>query len=482
MSATVLDGYSLLHRGSLVLARMERNGLRVDTNYLAQKRAEVASQIRELETSLRNDRVYECWRKRYGDRANLGSVTQLAEILFKVMDYPYPYADDDEKGRTRTGRLRADETTVSTVNIPFVRDFQRLTKLKKLKSTYLDGLHRETVGGYFHPVFNLHTAQTYRSSSGKAEEASTRDLNFQNLPVRIPEYAEAIRRCIIPRKGRRIVESDFGALEFKIAACFWKDPAMVAYASDPTKDIHRDQAMDCYLLEKEEVSKDSRYAAKNKVVFPLLYGSYYVSCAPHLWEAITQLKLKTKVTEVPLRKHLRKKGIRELGACDPEQKPVPGTYEAHVRDVQYRFMDRFPVFAAAKDEWYRLYRSRGWFPLMTGFICRGLYSKNDLLNYPIQGPGFHCLLWTIIKVQELLDERGMKTKLLAQIHDCVIADVPEDELQDYLSLVKYVVEVLLPKAWKWIIVPLAIEAEVAEDNWYEKKPWVEKGGVWQLAA
>jgi hypothetical protein len=122
-----------------------------------------------------------------------------------------------------------------------------------------------------------------------------------------------------------LVEVDYSALEFRIAASFWKDPAMVAYASDSSLDIHRDMAGECYML--DEVPKSSRFYAKNQFVFPILYGSYYISCAKNLWSVIETGNLETS-DGIGLYDHLKSQGIRKLGLCDSRIPPRRGTFES----------------------------------------------------------------------------------------------------------------------------------------------------------
>lgn len=471
------SAYDLFHQGATALARIEANGIRVDVDYLQRADRKAAKRIARMEEELRADPVWQTWRREFGHKANMGARPQLARVLFDVMKITSP----GETAKSKRHKTDALSLEAVALTVPFVKILLRMEQWKKLRATYLGGLIRETVDGFLHPVFNLHTVSTYRSSSS--------DPNFQNLPIRDGEFAEVIRKGFIPRPGRRLVENDFGALEFRIAACFWQDPEMVKYASDPTLDIHRDMAAECYACEPWQVSKDSRYCGKNQFVFPVLYGSYYVQCAKHLWENAGKMGLRLltkgdankKGSGATVYEHLAGKGIAELGACDPKQSPKPGTFEHHIKGVETRFMERFSTFAHKKDEWYTAYRKVGGFISPTGFVEDGLFSKNDLQNHPIQGSGFHCLLWTLIKQQTLLDKRGMQSLLVGQIHDCLLGDVPEDELQEYLRLVKKVVSRLLPQAWEWIIVPLEIEAEVTpvDGSWWEKSQWEEQAGTWK---
>ena len=462
-----LDAVQLLFDGSMAFAKMEQAGIKIDVDRLDQTIKDVAGRITELETRLRTSDVYATWRKRFRDKANLGSRPQLAEILFDVMKLPYPGGKDN---LTATKRYRTDDEILAKVDLPFVKDYQRLMRLGKLKSTYLVGLKREVVDGFVHGVFNLHTVVTFRSSADSP--------NLQNQAVRDPEIAEILRRCFIARSGRRLVEIDLSATEFKGAACFWSDAGMIEYASNPDKDVHRDQAMDLFCCEAKQINKRMRYLGKNGFVFPTLYGSYYVKCAAAIWEELDGLTMEDGKTLV--KEWLASKGITRLGLCDSRQRPKPGTFEYHVKEVEERFFARFPTFAEKKEKWWKDYQKTGAFRMPSGFVCSGNYSRNFLLNSPIQGSMYHCLLKAHIKLQRLIEKKGMKTLLVAQIHDCVLADVPENELQRYLKLAKWCMTDYLRKCWDWLTVPLGIEVDVTpvEGSWWEKAAWHEVDGKW----
>ncbi len=117
------------------------------------------------------------------------------------------------------------------------------------------------------------------------------------------------------------------------------------------------------------------------------------------------------------------------------------------------------------------YQERGWMKTLTGFICQGWMKRNEIINYPVQGSAFHCLLWALIHLQRELEKRKMETLLVGQIHDSLLADVPEGELEDFLRLAQHVMVDDLKEAWSWINVPLEVEAEVTpvDGNWYEKE-------------
>jgi DNA polymerase-1 len=450
--------YRLLHEGTLALAEVESNGLRIDTNYLERAIKHTSNVIDGINEKLKKDKIYKKWKRTYRDRINLGSREQLGRVLFEVMKLDCPSV-------TKTGRYQCTESVLESIDIPFVQRFIRVEKLKKARSTYLKGILRETCDdGFLRPFFSLNLVRSYRSQSDHP--------NFQNIPIRNPVIAKLIRRAFIARKGYQLVEVDYGGAEICNAACYHHDPRMIKYIKNPKLDLHRDMAAICYMLKRKEVDKLVRYCGKNMFVFPQFYGDFYIHCARSMWEAIGRMKLKNKVTGESLKKHLRRKGITELGECDYEKEPEDGTFEDHIRDVEDDFWnDRFPVYNKWKKKWYEAYIDRGWFDTLTGFRIEGIYKRNDVINYPPQGSAFHWLLWSLIRIQKLLHKYNMRSLIVGQIHDSIVADVFRKELRNFLEICKQVMTVDIKKHWDWIIVPLTVEAEVApvNGNWYEKK-------------
>lgn len=252
--------------------------------------------------------------------------------------------------------------------------------------------------------------------------------------------------------------------------CFWNDERMIEYASNPSLDIHRDVAAKAYMLSKDDVTKDARYCGKNKFVFPTLYGSDYINCSKNLWDSINEMNLKTK-SGIPLRKWLEEQGIDSFGSQNRREKPENGTFVRHIYDVEQWFCGLFSQWRDRREQWVKRYQARGWFPLMTGFRCSGIFSKNQLMNIPVQGPCFHALLWSLIRVLAEIKKRKMRTKVVAEIHDSIVADVPREEIDEYFALTKQIMEKDVRNHWDWIKTPLIMEPEVCFPSWYEKVPW-----------
>jgi DNA polymerase I-like protein with 3'-5' exonuclease and polymerase domains len=464
------QAYQLLLDGAKALSEVEAAGIKIDVDYLHRTIVSVQAEIDQLRAELKNDKVWTVWKRRFGDRAKIGSTEQLAAVLFDELKLPYP-----SKERTATGKYKTDESVIEKVDLPFCKTYIHLKKLYKTKTTYLEGILREVRDGFLHPFFLLHLADSYRSSSSSP--------NFQNIPIRNKEMKKLIRQAFVPRgKKRRIVSCDYSGIEVKVAYLHHLDPTMRKYLLDKTTDMHRDMAAQIYMLKNEQVADEARHAAKNLFVFPQFYGSVYFQCAPALWESLTRHEIRIKKEEVYVKDHLRKKGIKELGDCDAEATSRPGTFVHHVQQVEKDFWgNRFKVYNQWKRDWYNQYLERGWFQSLTGFVYHTVLRRNQVLNYAIQGEAFHCLLKSVIYAVKEIRKRRMKSLVIGQIHDDALGDVPDDELQDYLGMMTEIMTQWVPRDWKWITIPLEIGTEVTPPgaSWFEKAKWVCKNGVWQ---
>jgi len=452
------QAYKLLHEGSIALSQVEANGIRIDLEYLNRAIHKTGVRIDALSDKLRHHKVYKVWRREYGSKTNLQSREQLGKVLFDVMGFHCPSRTE------KTKRPKADEAALKLTGLKFVDYYLKLEKLKNARSTYLGGILREVVDGFVHPNFPLNLVRSYRGSSDHP--------NFQNIPLKEPEIAKLIRRAFIARRNHQIIEIDFKGAEICCGACYHKDPQIIKYIENPKLDMHRDMGAECYMVKRSQVSWGIRDCGKNRFVFPEFYGDWYKSRAVSLWKGIKEMNLVIEETGVDLYSHLKSKGICELGACDIDEEPKEGTFEKHIQEVEYDFWNRrFKVYAEWKKQWYNKYLKKGYFEMLTGFIVEGLYNRKQVINYPIQGTAFHWLLWSLIRVQKLMNKYKMKSLVVGQIHDSMIIDVYRKERRDFLEIVRQVIYEDIRKHWKWIIVPLTVEVSVAPvgGNWYEKE-------------
>lgn len=451
-------GYELLHEGVIELARIEANGIRIDVPRLANTKATLGREMAKIKNRLQGSPEWRMWCKRFGQKANLSSHPQLRWLLYDALKFnPSSY--------TKTGSASTDAESLMKIELPFAQDLASYFKFDKALGTFVTGIERETINGFLHPVFNLHLVKTFRSSSDTP--------NFQNFPVRDKVIADIIRSLFIAREGNVIVENDFKGIEVNVSACYHHDKNFIKYIT--VGDMHGDMAQQIYMVKPDQMTKqgfaDARYGAKNKFVFPQFYGDFYVACARNLWEWIEKGKL-TLANGTSLYEHLKTQGIRKLGACDPEEDPVEGTFEYHLQEVEDDFWNnRFRDYGQWRKDWYRSYLDKGYFDMHTGFRVAGAFKRNQVTNAPIQGSAFHCLLWTIIQVGQELRKYRMKTKLVGQIHDSLIADAPVNELANYLEIVEDVTANRLRKHWDWIKVPMKIEYEIAppDGSWHDKQ-------------
>jgi DNA polymerase-1 len=297
--------------------------------------------------------------------------------------------------------------------------------------------------------------------------------NFQNMPVRDKELAQLVRSCIIPRSPKNhIVEVDYSGAEVKCAAAYHKDSRMLEYLSDNTTDMHRDMAAQCFMLPPEKITKPMRNISKGYFVFASFYGSWWVSLAMNIWRHL-QIDNVTTEDGVLVIDHLKSQGITGLGEVI-DGKPTPNSFYAHIKDVEFDFWNnRFSEYNQWKKQAWNNYLKNGYIDFLSGFRCAGVFSRNEVLNMPIQGLSFHCLLWSLIQVNNELKKRKMKTLLIGQIHDSIVADSPENETDRFLELVHEMMVERLHKHWKFLVARMEVEADVAPlgCSWFDKKPY-----------
>jgi uracil-DNA glycosylase family 4 len=444
----LMPAYTLLHDGAIALVDAEVKGLRMDMDYCHRQLSHLDRRCKNLKATVMDSKLGKGLRARYGANYNLDSDDQLAKVI--VEDLGVEIAK-----KTASGKPSVDADSLRSMNIPIVDDLLEYRKLDKIRGTYLGGWVRETVDGYMHPFFNLHTVVTYRSSSSNP--------NFQNVPKRDPESQKITRRAILPHPGHIMMELDYSGVEVRVAACYHEDPTMLTYIFDDSTDMHRDMAAECYKLKEKQVSKPLRQAAKNKFVFPQFYGDWWKACAKGLWaDGIHE----ETADGIPLREHLASVGIRNQD-----------TFAKHIEKVERHFWyERFPVYQQWKEDHLKAYSKRGYFKTLTGFQCGGLMMKNDAINYPVQGSAFHCLLWSFARITELARKEKWKSFPIGQIHDSIVMSIDPDELDMVVNACRRIMTKELVAEWKWIIVPLEIEVEctLVDEPWYNLKELVAK--------
>ena len=422
----IMEGYRLFHKGSLAFCDIQEQGFPIDEETLIKNDRELEVAIHKKMYEINNCDEATKWDEE--EEFNFNSPKQLQHLLYDIHKYDCPK-------ETVTGDKSVDVEALELIDSEICQLIVEYRKLYKIKNTFLAGLKRETINGILRPFFNLNRVATYRSSSNA--------INFQNLTKHNETAKKFIRGCIKAPPGYRIVEFDQGQLEVRGSAAISKDSSLQKYVMDPSTDMHRDTAADYLIKEIDEVDKSTeRQVIKNKAVFPSFYGASPKTIAPAVWKALTK---KTK-------KHLKSKGIKNFN-----------DFSSHVCRAWNSFWDvRFVEYKNWREFKWRQYLRTGKIELKTGFIYTAMGTKNQVLNAPIQGPCFHMILYSILLIQEYLQNVNVDIFIIGQVHDSIVMLVKDEELEKIKPIIKEAMTIKVREKWKWIDVPLTVEADVYE--------------------
>lgn len=452
MKATTADAYRLMHEGALALSKVESNGICIDVDYIEEQMDRTQEEMDEREAAVMSSELGGAWKKaadRLGKKLGLGKDEQLRHVLYRILKL-------ETANETDSGAKSVDASTLQGFldKVEGLDHLLRWRKLKKARDTFLAQVKRETVDGVLHPFFNLHSVTTYRSSSDSP--------NFQNIPKRDKEIQELVRKAFRPRPGHHILEVDFSGVEVRVPCFYTKDPNLMEYVSDGSKDMHRDMAMQVYKLGIKDVDwnsksgKNIRHSGKNECVFPWFYGDWPGSTGPVLFES-------ARTHELPdgrkLVEHLKDMGIGTL----------PRFLKHHEASFEDFWGRRFGIYGKWRDDLWKKYQRHGHVDMLTGFRCTDVGIRNEILNRPIQGVAFHLLLWSLIEMQKEIEARGLATRIVGQIHDSLVMDVATGELDIVMRLARSIMTKRVARHWDWINVPLEVEAELSpkDGNWFE---------------
>ncbi len=358
-----------------ILYRMEREGVMIDAALLAAQSRELGDKVMALE-----QQAYQL----AGQPFNLASPRQLGEILFQKMSLP-------ALRKTATGQPSTDEDVLTELaaDYPLPKVLLEHRALSKLKSTYTDKLPQMVNArtGRVHTTFSQATAVTGRLASS--------DPNLQNIPVRTAE-GRRIREAFVAPPGHVVVSADYSQIELRIMAHLSGDPALVA-AFREGADIHRATAADIFGVPAAQVSADQRRYIK-AVNFGLIYGMGAFGLAQQL-------------------------GIERAAAqqfIDKYFQRYPGVAE---------YMQHTREFAREHGYVETVFGRRLWLPdIKAGGGPRRAGAERAAINAPMQGTAADLIKLAMIAVQGWLDRENLATKLVLQVHDELVLEVPENEL------------------------------------------------------
>ncbi|HEY2628932.1 MAG TPA: DNA polymerase I [Usitatibacter sp.] len=389
-----------------VLLTMERNGVLIDTQLLAKQSGELGQKMVDLE-----QKAYEL----AGGPFNMGSPKQLAEVLFDRLKLKVVK-------KTPSGAPSTDEEVLEKLALdhPIAMTLLEHRGLSKLKSTYTDKLPRMV-----HPkTGRVHT--NYAQAVAVTGRLSSTDPNLQNIPVRTIE-GRRIREAFVAPAGSKIVSADYSQIELRIMAHLSGDKSLVeAFAAG--EDVHRHTASEVFDTPRDQVTSEQRRYAK-VINFGLIYGMSAFGLAGNL-------------------------GIERTAAASYMDK-----YFARYPGVA-QYMERTRQQARETGYVETVFGRRLWLPDITSSnVARRQGAERQAINAPMQGTAADLIKLSMLAVQGWIESERLATKLVMQVHDELVLEVPEGEL----DRVKGSVEQLMMGVAK-LDVPLVVEAGVG-DNW-----------------
>ena len=393
-----------------VLMRMEKEGIRLDTDALASLSETLGARLEELEKLVKDAA---------GHDFNLNSPKQLGVVLFEELQL------SEKPKKTKTGQYKTDEQTLQALSgsHPVIDAVLEFRELGKLKSTYVDALPKEVheVTGRVHTQYLQTGAATGRLSSNHP--------NLQNIPIRT-EQGREIRRAFIPRgEGVVLLAADYSQIELRLMAHMSGD-AGLKEAFQEGHDIHQATAAKVYGVGLDEVTSDMRRKAK-MVNFGIIYG------------------------------------ISAFGLS--QRLDVPRKEAADIIDA---YFEQYPGVKTYMDDTITSCRSQGYVETMCGRRreIRDIDSRNRMvregaertaINTPIQGSAADMIKLAMIEVDAQLRAANTKTRLLLQVHDELVFDLYEDEAEEWVPTITRIMEQAMP-----LDVPVVVEAGTGS-TWLE---------------
>ena len=391
-----------------VLGIMERNGIRIDSALLAKQGQQVGKRLLELEGEIH---------QLAGQPFNIQSPKQIAEILFGQLELPVIK-------KTPSGAPSTDEEVLQKLaeDYPLPARILDYRSLAKLMSTYIEKLPRmaDPKTGRVHTNFSQATAVTGRLASS--------DPNLQNIPVRTEE-GRRIREAFIPADGCKLLSADYSQIELRIMAHIAEDENLLT-AFREGKDVHQATAAEIFGIALDDVNSEQRRYAK-VINFGLIYGMSAFGLAGNL-------------------------GIERSAA----QNYIAKYFDRYPGVAQY--MERTRLEARENGYVETVFGRRLWLPEIKGSNGpRRQGAERAAINAPMQGTAADLIKLAMIAVEVWLEKEQLKTKMLLQVHDELVFDVPLDEIE--------LLQAKLPDLMCHVAdlkVPLVVSIGIG-DNWEE---------------
>lgn len=391
---------------SEVLAEMEFNGLYVDQAELLRQKEDLNERLKTLEAE-----IYDL----AGTKFNIGSPKQMGDVLFEQLNLPYGK-------KTKTGYSTNVEVLNQLIDHhPIIGKIMDYRQLSKLYSTYIEGISQNIFeDGKVHTIYMQALTTTGRLSS--------LDPNLQNIPIRTEE-GRKIRKLFIPTHDHYLLGADYSQIELRVLADM-ADVKSLIEAFNQDQDIHTKTAQDVFHV--ETVTPEQRRAAK-AVNFGIIYGI-------GAWSLSEDIQVTPKEAQAFIDRYL---------SIYPE-----------IKD----YMDNIVKFAKEHDYVETIMKRRRYIPeLKSPVFTQRAFGERTALNAPIQGSAADILKKAMVDLYIYLKKHNKKSKILLQVHDELILEVPEDELED----MKQIVVNMMQNAIN-LKVDLKTSCDVGH-NWYELK-------------
>jgi DNA polymerase-1 len=393
-----------------VLAHMEWTGIAIDVPWFQSLKERFQRERERVEREIHAEA---------GEEFNINSNPQLRRILFEKLELPV-------RKRTATGPSTdasvLQELAEAGHALPEL--LMEYRELFKLEGTYID-----TLPALLHPEdHRLHTS--FNQTVASTGRLSSSDPNLQNIPIR-RELGRDIRRGFVPRKGWKLLAADYSQIELRLLAHMSQDPAFVA-AFRAGGDIHRQTAAIIFDVPVEAVTREMRARAKT-INFATIYGQ-----GPHALS-------------------------RQLKISNAEAREFIQTYFERFRGVK-EFLDSRVEFAREHGYVETIFKRRRYIPELRdrNFNIRA-FGERTAANSPIQGSAADLIKIAMIRIDRALRERRLNARMLLQVHDELVFEVPTPEVEEVTALVRHEMENAAA-----LSVPLVVDVGLGE-NWLETK-------------
>ena len=390
-----------------VLAEMERIGVKIDADFLKNMSVRLGNEIVQIEKT-----IYEL----AGAEFNINSPKQLADILFvKLQLTPLK--------KTKTGFSTNVDVLEELASVhPLPAEILKYRTLAKLKSTYVDALP-EMINprtGRLHTSLNQTVTATGRLSSS--------DPNLQNIPIRT-EVGRKIRQAFIAERGSSLLSADYSQIELRVLAHMSEDHGLIrTFQAD--EDVHTRTASEIFGLSPDEITPEMRRKAK-AVNFGIIYGISAFGLA------------------------------QDIGVSNTEAKRYIDSYFARYPQVR-QFINQTIETAKAKGFITTLFGRRRFIPeLASSVVAVRNFGERMAVNTPIQGTAADLIKLAMINIQQRLAREKIRSKMILQVHDELVFEVPDQEIDIMKELAKEEMEGVLT-----LSVPIKVEMGIGK-NWDE---------------